>query len=383
MDLERLTEIWADFVYEGKMSPEVREPIADSWRKCRAAGLNPAGGAGNHVDERVLKSICAANKELIEVAQPVMESVYEIVKKTHYLLVLTDANGYILETMGDEDIIRKSADMRFVKGAFWGTLDVGTNAISLALDYDIPIQTVGPEHYCVSHHGWTCSAAPIHGYYGELMGCINISGDVSTVNEHSLGLVLASAYSIEAQIKLRHSISIISAALDSSTDGILLLDSSYRTFWMNGSARMLMGADLQQMKKRNFSKLFPNVDWKGSFLDGSGKFYCEDAKIMTGNGLRHFSLVINRLIDYGSLTWCVTLRQRPVVPGKEPVPAEARSRSMETHIPKLTDSEKAELAEIKTVLDAFPGNIGRAAEELGISRATLYRRLKKYGISSR
>lgn len=373
MDLDRLKEIWADYVYEGRMSPEVREPVADSWRKCRAANVNPAGGMGKHIDERVLKSVCAANRDLIEIARPVMESVYEIVKKTHYLLVLTDSNGYILETLGDEDIIKRSTDMRFVKGAFWGNLDVGTNAISLALDYDAPIQTIGPEHYCQSHHDWTCSAAPIHGCFGELVGCINLSGDVSTVNEHTLGLILASAYSIEAQIKLRHNVYLMSAALESTTDGIVLLDNSLSVFWMNSAARMMMSAELQQLKKRDFTKLIPNVDWRGEVLRGE-KFYCEDARVITNNGIRRYGLIVSQLDYYGSRTLCVTLRQNK------------RTASLQTQSVSrrdLSEENEEERTALIEALNSCSGNAERAASALGISRATFYRRIKKYGLSTK
>ena len=55
-DINRMTELWAQFVFEDIMSPEIRQPIADSWRKCKAAGLNPSGGEGRHIDELVLAS---------------------------------------------------------------------------------------------------------------------------------------------------------------------------------------------------------------------------------------------------------------------------------------------------------------------------------------
>lgn len=155
------------------------------------------GGCGTRVDDAVFQSIKDANRTLIDTAMPIMQSVFEIVERSHFMLVLTDAVGYILVSIGDEMIMSKTRDMRYVAGALWNSQSVGTNAISVALDYDTAIQMVGPEHYCRSHHCWTCSAAPIHGENGEVIGCINMSGDADKAHDHTLGLVLAAVYGIE------------------------------------------------------------------------------------------------------------------------------------------------------------------------------------------
>ena len=44
MDLKKMTEIWADYVFDDRLSPELRAPIAQSWRKCKAAHVNSAEG---------------------------------------------------------------------------------------------------------------------------------------------------------------------------------------------------------------------------------------------------------------------------------------------------------------------------------------------------
>ena len=160
-DLRALEEIWAKFVYEGELDESVNPYVAAGWKRCRAAGVNPIGGLGRRVDDEVFRSIRQANTRLIDAAMPIMHSVFDIVRRTGFLMVLTDSAGYVLETMGDESIMSKTMDLRFVSGALWDNQSVGTNAISVALDSDIAIQMVGAEHYCRTHHGWTCSAAPM------------------------------------------------------------------------------------------------------------------------------------------------------------------------------------------------------------------------------
>ena len=81
-DIDTLREIWAQFIFEGKLDPRIQPPVADSWQKCRAAGVNPEGGCGTRVDEEVFSSICEANKTLIDTAVPIMQSVFEIVKRS-------------------------------------------------------------------------------------------------------------------------------------------------------------------------------------------------------------------------------------------------------------------------------------------------------------
>ena len=95
--------------------------VADGWRRCKDAGVNPIGGRGRRVTDEVFASIREANAELIDAAMPIMQSVFDIVRRTGFLMVLTDGAGYVLETMGDERVLAKSGDLRFVPGALWTT----------------------------------------------------------------------------------------------------------------------------------------------------------------------------------------------------------------------------------------------------------------------
>ncbi|GAA3795731.1 helix-turn-helix domain-containing protein [Amycolatopsis tucumanensis] len=60
-------------------------------------------------------------------------------------------------------------------------------------------------------------------------------------------------------------------------------------------------------------------------------------------------------------------------------PAPGRLRSSPTR-PRLSELEKAERAAVAEALRTADGNRVRAAAQLGIGRATLYRKLKRYGL---
>ena len=310
-DFKKLEEIWAAYVYEDRMDPSVQPAVAECWKKCRDAGMDPNGGLGRRVDDAVFQSIREANSTLIDTALPIMQSIFDIVRRTGFLMVLTDSAGYVLETMGDESIMERTEDLRFVPGALWSNLSVGTNAISVALDCDTPIQMVGPEHYCRTHHGWTCSAAPIHGLNGEVIGCFNMSGDASGVHDHTLAVVLAAVYGIEGKLSLLHNAEIMHSALESSADGIVLLSQDdYRAIWMNSAARRLLGLGLEELQGRDFRRLMPDIGWDAMDWRRGSRCFADDSRLITGDGMLHCSVAVTPSMEYDARTLCVTLKKQ-------------------------------------------------------------------------
>jgi transcriptional regulator of acetoin/glycerol metabolism len=313
IDLNRMTELWAQFVFEDIMSPEIRQPIAESWKKCKAAGVNPAGGEGRHINQQVLDSARRENRLFLEKAVPVMHEMFELSGDTQFLIVLTDGAGYLLEILGPPEMIARCNDMRFVPGAMWSNLEVGTNAISVALDYDIPIQMVGPEHYCTSHHTWTCSASPIHGPNEEVIGCINLSGDYKDVNRHTLGFVREAARNIETQIRYAYHEQQMNSLLSSSMDSMLLLGSNAEPVWMNEAAKKLLHTDLEGLRKLGVRTLLPKLDLSPDAFKNGGRFESDNFPVLVDGETKYCSITASPLDEYGYYTVCVTLRRQKLL----------------------------------------------------------------------
>ena len=308
-DMRKLEEIWAKFVYEDELDPSVQPAVADGWRRCKDAGVNPIGGRGRRVTDEVFASIREANAELIDAAMPIMQSVFDIVRRTGFLMVLTDGAGYVLETMGDERVLAKSGDLRFVPGALWDNASVGTNAISVALDSNTAIQMAGAEHYCRTHHAWTCSAAPIHGEGGEIIGCLNMSGDAADVHDHTLAVVLSAAIGIEGKLSIWRNAELMRSALEGSADSIVLLGDGFRPVWSNSAARKLLGMDGATLSALDFRTLLPDVDWaaRGWLRGGS---FTDDVRVKTAEGVVRCSAAITHSPALGSGTINVTLKKQ-------------------------------------------------------------------------
>lgn len=313
MEFEILQEIWEHFVKTGETDVRMNPIVEKSWLKCQRNGLDPMEGRGRRADEKVFQSIRAGNKELLEIALPVMQSVYEIVKQSHFLLVLTDSVGYVLETIGDLAVQQMSKELEFVKGSLWSDLEVGTNAIGIALDYDTSIQMIGPEHYGLPHHKWTCSAAPIHGVNGEIIGCLDLSGDSHSASPHThtLGLVVAAAFSIETMIKQQHSARLMRKTLDSSENGIVLLNDAFSPIWINQAAEKNFGLTMSLLEDSDFREYMPDVDWTQlEHWEQERQYITNDTRLIVGRHVYDCSATMLPTLDGDTRTFTVTLKRQ-------------------------------------------------------------------------
>ena len=99
--------------------------------------------------------------------------------------------------------LRAADDMNFAEGTLWSEGGAGTNAIGTAIAVDHAVQVFGPEHFSDPVQRWTCSACPIHDPdTGEVIGVIDLTGDLATVHPHSLAVATATARAVEAGLQL-------------------------------------------------------------------------------------------------------------------------------------------------------------------------------------
>jgi len=310
-DQETLTRIWAEYVYEDKMDPRVQPAVAEGWRRCKAAGIDPAeGGIGSRVDDAIFQSILAENRILIETALPIMQSVFDVMRQSNFTLVLTDSVGYILECIGDEAAMFANRKCHFEKGCLWSNLSVGTNAISVALDSNCVVQMVGPEHYCRSHHSGICSAAPIHNADGEVIGCLNLSGSITPSHPHSMGLILAAVQGIEGKLALRQTTELMRASLEHHEDSVLLLARNYRPIWANSAARRLFQMEEEALYQLDFRQVIPDLDWSSQRWLPHSRCSSNDVRVVTKDGSWHCGVTIYPLMDLGTQVLNVTLKKQ-------------------------------------------------------------------------
>ena len=262
----------------------VSEIIKESWERCRAFGVDREHGKGKRVSEPEMDQIFKKNEGLMSVAIPLMKRMYQVVKGSGFSVMLTDGNGYVLETIGDEDIMKKAEELNFLKGAIWTEEAVGTNAIGTAIHIDQPLQTIGTQHYCKTQHSWTCSAAPIHDEKGNVIGCIDMSGESGKAHIHTLGMVITAAYSIESQMEIIRSNTLINATFSSINDGMIILDENMKISRLNEQACEILGYSSQELTKKDMNLITKDRELK-SEISAIDEYYQNlDYAIYTRDG---------------------------------------------------------------------------------------------------
>ncbi|MDR2296252.1 MAG: sigma-54-dependent Fis family transcriptional regulator, partial [Clostridiales Family XIII bacterium] len=196
---------WVNFMKSGRIkSAVVKRIVADSWRRCKALGLDPMSSKGIPLlpEDRVAEKL-NENAEILEIVMPYMDSLYEIVKGSGFIIHYVDADGFILKSVGDRDTMEIAEKTLSLPGANRLEAAAGTNSIALAVVTKKPVQIAGAEHYVHVFHRWTCSAAPVLNNAGEVICVISVAGRYETIHQHTLGMVSSVARAIENEIRIR------------------------------------------------------------------------------------------------------------------------------------------------------------------------------------
>ena len=198
-----LKRLWERFLGNGKVDA-VRPPIADSWRRSHAAGVDPSGAHLAPVLADEDETSARWDVHPLAAALPLIEdSLTAIADESAHLIVLSDADGLLLWIGGNARVRMAAAEsMNFTEGALWSENGAGTNAIGTALAADHAVQVFAAEHFNEVVQRWTCAAAPVHDPdTGRLLGIVDLTGKMTTVHPHSLALASTTAKAVESQLR--------------------------------------------------------------------------------------------------------------------------------------------------------------------------------------
>ncbi|MCL5968194.1 MAG: sigma-54-dependent Fis family transcriptional regulator [Betaproteobacteria bacterium] len=177
------------------------ERLARSWQRSLAAGLLPVARAlPDPLGQTQLRDLRASQHELLAHALPAMEYLFEQVRLAQGMVILADAGGTLLHTLGEGRFLSKAERVALSAGATWHEAQRGTNAIGTALAEGEAVEIQGAEHYLEHLAFLSCAAAPIASGTGRLLGVLDISAEHGRWNPYSLGLVNTAARNVENRL---------------------------------------------------------------------------------------------------------------------------------------------------------------------------------------
>lgn len=323
----------------------------------------------NEIDER--------HHELIASAQPHLQLLSRgVAGTTDCVLLLLDRRGTVIRRYGRIDTCAQDLSVGTRVGVTLDERCVGATAPSIALAEGEPSVVFGEQHFSSRLNKFHCVAVPIEGRHQQVVGALNIAAYGRPPAFDALALAVDAARSIESAIlrpaddAWRFDFHVHPDWVGSPSGCILLVDGNGAIVAANRPARSMLGSKGPSLVGCRFDDIF-GIDMNQVFgrLHGSRSGLSE---WQTTGGLRVFGRMelgevhkvrpgssMEKMEDVGTPSETV----------EPPHPATGDGPSPQ----RLSDIE---MQCIEAALARVNGNVTSAAQLLGISRHTIYRRLK-------
>ncbi len=336
-------------------SPWLAPPIERSWRRCLSMGLEPHRRVVfEEVGVSSKRQVMDRNHALLDAAAPVIGSLSRAMLHSRYFALLTDAQGVVIDVNGPVDRHNSQASAIARVGVDLSEKAVGTTAIGTCLTEQESVWLHRGEHFFEDNSVFSCAGAPIWGPDGTCAGMLDLTG-INVQEQPALKhLVTQSARSIENAMTLSRPHKMLlrlnwpGRVLGDDNDGLIGVDNDGLVVAMNRPASEMLG-----------------------LMPGMGATHCDDLFAVSSQQL--FDAASRQQGPFEAPLWS-GLRLQVLAQSSKPASGRSRSCGTARHAVPLRDVETAMIR--KAVEDAR-GNVMEAARTLGISRATVYRRLNR------
>jgi transcriptional regulator of acetoin/glycerol metabolism len=307
-----------------------------------------------------------ANQQLVQTARPILEKLGRAIVNTRYFAILTNRDGVVVDTSGAIDRCDPRADLITRIGTDLSERSVGTTAIGTALSELQPVWLHRGEHFFSNTAVYSCAGAPLWGPDGACVGMLDLTGIDAVERPELKHLVTQTASHIENALVLAQPHALMlrlnwpGNTLGTGGDGIVCLDADGWVTAANPGARQMVPqlATSVHVHPHNPHPVVVHV----SEVFGIGFEMLFDAALRSDpvleiplwTGLRLQALAVQRADE-----------ARDLHSGARPPTCDRRP---------LKDIKTAL---IRQAVEQARGNVAKAAQALGISRATVYRKLAK------
>jgi transcriptional regulator of acetoin/glycerol metabolism len=311
----------ADRVYESarQRSAAASSPIIASWRRCMTMyQLAPEENRKPFfLSDDDFRHEREKSSGLLAESADEMDRIFQSVGKAGCCLLLTDAKGVALDRRGTAGDDRDFRALGLWSGAVWSEASVGTNGIGTALADERAVVVYRDQHFFTSNIQLCCTTAPIRDHRGQVTGALDISTCRNDINEMTFSILTQAVRDAAQRIEGN----LFRRAFPGAR--ILMVPTA-------GSAALALLA----------------VD--------------QDDLILGATRAARLALKLD------------DIRIAQGVPASDALHEERHDGG--------SDLVEAERAALRRVLSRANGNVTHAAAMLGISRATLHRKMKKFAV---
>ncbi len=377
----QINRAWEQFIGSGRIRDETppRPVIMESWERSRRRGIDPvAERAPTPITIEEIEEILAT-QALGLAGGEVLQTYARLLETSGHVVVLADAQGRILHSVGDRDTRDHLERINFRPGGLWAEDTVGPNGVGTPLWLGRPEVVFGSEHYCRGWQPWVCYGSPVREPgRGALLGVVDITGPARHAHIQTMALTVAVAQAIEHKLQLaawhdRECLRSHYRALERRwpADGLLLLDRDGCVLDMNPRASRRLGWDATAVTNWMLDALHPQLwgtvrslchGWQdggagamGHVDNPRGMLRLHVEPVYRGRQLLGYAVVFPENRPAAP----VDHRETPDTP---PGGAPKRLRELQDDI-------------IRQALAAAGGSITLAARRLGVNRSTIYRRI--------
>ncbi|WP_094605576.1 Acetoin dehydrogenase operon transcriptional activator AcoR [Sporomusa silvacetica DSM 10669] len=182
---------------------KVPPPIFQSWKRCRGLNVNHEQLFQDDIlQSNRLNELLDSSELLIRTAKPILQHIFSLLHTGKYQIMLSNNDGYILETLGDPSFVNKTEKFFLTPGVNWRENLKGTNGIGTVLIEQTPLAIPGWTHYSLPVSFLDCWASPISSSDGNLIGVLNISGEAGATHKHVMEITTLGAAMIEQSLAI-------------------------------------------------------------------------------------------------------------------------------------------------------------------------------------
>ena len=333
--------------------------ITRSWQRCIDMGLQPGQRVGfDAISVQHMRRVQEASRPLVQAAQPVLAELARTIADIRYFAILTNAEGVVVDAHGPVDRQDRRAEVIARVGVDLSEKAVGTTAISAALTELQPVWLHRGEHFYQDTGVYSCAGAPVFGPDGLCAGMLDLTGIETTERPALKHLVRRSARSIENSWLLSTDHALVlrlnwpGNQPGDDSDGLITLDTNGQIMGANPTARQMLSmspdTDGQTL---HASEVFASP-WENLFDAASRQASAQELPLWSG----------------------LRLQTQALRPGTRPAAAHSAKNSERAQaMTKPLKDVQTEM--IREAVQQARGNVAEAARSLGISRATVYRKL--------